>query len=138
MAAYKIIVCSNDETICDGYTDDRSDAWAKEIGTVFVQAAAKVIDDARFSGRDVELACDSSFREWHGGRHYKCGGRVGAVPAWGYSAGLVVCHAQDPPHWVAELCEAAAQAGADARDAYVATLEEEYERTAAEESALED
>lgn len=125
---YEIIICSNNETICDGYTDDRTAAWQDEIAASYVGAAAEVICDAAADGKDVDHDTERFFAHWHGGKHAKVGAKIGDK-TYGYSAGWVVCHSVDPPQWVKDLCDKAAQAGADARDEAVA----DYERQAGSE-----
>ena len=119
---YKIIICSNDETICDGYTDEETAAWNAEIASAYAEAAAKVICDATVDGKDVEHETESFYAHWHGGKHAKAGAVIGGK-TYGYSAGWVVCHDVDPPQWVKDLCEKAAKAGADARDEAVVEYE---------------
>lgn len=112
---HTIIVCSNVETICDGYSDDVTAAWASEIASAYAEAAAKVIFDAHLDDMDVQHDTESFFSHWHGGKHCKAGATIGGK-AYGYSAGLVVCHSIDPPQWVKDLCDEAAQAGYDSRE----------------------
>lgn len=123
MTAYEIIICANNETICDGYTDDRTASWKEEISQSFVDAAGEVIDAARFDDdREVDYAICGNFGKWHGGRHYKTGFKA-AGKTWGYKAGLVVCHAEDCPKWLKDLCDKANQAACDARDESIAEYE---------------
>lgn len=119
---YEIIICTNAETICDGYTDEDTAAWHDEISAAYADAAAQVVCDAAADGRDVELNTESFFAHWHGGKRTKVGMVIGGK-TYGYSAGLVVCHSVDPPQWVKGICDKAAQAGADARDKAVADYE---------------
>jgi hypothetical protein len=117
-AAYQIVICGNDETICDGYTDDRTDCWRDEIGLAYVDAATVTVDEARLSGRNVGFTVDDNFHEWHDGRHYGVGGRYKP----GFRLGCVVCHGDNLPAWVEDLVEAAHSAGARARDEFIAEL----------------
>ncbi len=100
-------ICGNAETICDGFTDERTTAWKSEIAIVFVEAAAKVIRDA---GEDYEVA--SSFRDWHGGRFDQFYSRCG----------LIAVDRNASPA-IEDVAWAADQAGSEARDAYIAELE---------------
>lgn len=127
---YQLVICGDTESICDGYTDDRTSAWREEIAREFVGAAGRVIDDAATGGADVDYRVDSFFANWHGGKHTMF--RVCGEP-WGYTAGLVVCHAKHTPHAIADLCEAAYKAGAAARDEYIAQLEKEADKLEADE-----
>lgn len=127
---YKLIICGNAETICDGYTDDRSSAWSEEIAAAYVEAAAEVI---RRADGDVDYEVDSFFPHWHGGKHTIF--RVAGKP-WGYSAGGVVCHEEVCPQWVCDLCDAAEAAGVKAVEEYVATLEARHAIHLAEDEGL--
>jgi len=113
-----IHVCGNDETICDGYTDDRTAAWRAEIAAEFVRAACRIIDDSGLAMSEVA----SNFHDWHGGRHYRTGNQVAGRP-WGYSGGLVVCHERDVPDAIRKLCDEAQAAGDVARDKAIAKYE---------------
>lgn len=123
METSKIYVCGNDETICDGYTDERTEAWRDEIAAEFVRAACEVIDSSGVAESEVA----HNFADWHGGKHYRAGGMV-AGKTWGYSAGLVVCHECDCSQVIRDLCDAATVAGSKAREAAIA----DYEAQAAE------
>lgn len=112
-----IYICGNAETICDGYTDERSAAWEDEIATAFVDAAADVI---RRSPLDVDYLIASNFRDWHGGRHTKF--NVAGKP-WGYSGGGVCTHEQHVSPELEALIDEAADAGGKARDGAIADLE---------------
>lgn len=127
MAAYTIFICGNDETICDGYTDDRTAVWKNEIGTEFVEAAARVVRRAEPAGVaacDLDYTVDSDFRAWHGGRFDQFYQRCGLMAV-----------AKDAPQWLVALAWAAEEAGSAARDKYVAELEAEADRFAADEAA---
>lgn len=126
---YEIIICSNSETICDGYSGEDTAVWNGEIASAYADAAATVICDAAADGKDVEHGTEGFFAHWHGGKHTKVGMVLGGK-TYGYSAGWVVCHAVDPPQWVKDLCDQASQAGADARDEAVV----EYEALNGEEA----
>ena len=115
----KIYVCGNDETICDGYTDERTEAWESEIAAAYYQAACRVIDDSGLA--DSEIA--ANFTDWRGGLHYCCGKLVAGKP-WGYSVGLICCHDRDVPQELRDLIDAAEDAGSKARDEAIADFEE--------------
>lgn len=112
-------ICGNDETICDGYTDDRTQSWRREIGNAFVEAAAGVLRNA---GGDYEVV--SNFRDWHGGRFDQFYQRCGLVAI-----------ATDAPPEIESLAWKAEAAGSQARDAYVAELEAMADRFAADAEA---
>lgn len=124
---YEIIICSNEETICEGYSGEDTAAWDADISAAYVSAAAKVVCDAAVDGKDVDHDTEGFFAHWNGGKHTKAGAVIGGKK-YGYSAGWVVCHSVDPPEWVKDLCDEAAQSGADARDEAV----QEYKAIAAE------
>ncbi len=127
---YEIIICSNAETICDGYSDERTEAWKSEIALAYAGAAVEVVNDARRDYEDREVGKDrevdydtcANFSKWHGGIHAKVGATYGGK-TYGYSAGWVVTHSVDPPQWVKDLIDKAAQAGSNARNEAV----KEYE-----------
>jgi hypothetical protein len=106
-----IVVCGNDETICHGYVGDANQHMQGDAALAFVIAACRVIDN---SGLAIPTI-DSNFTAWNGGKHYKCGGKVGGEK-WGFGAGLVVCHDRHVPVEIEELCWEAAGAGRKARD----------------------
>jgi hypothetical protein len=125
MAAYTIFICGNDETICDGFTDHRTAAWKDEIGAAFVEAACGAVRDAeQYGGDALDYEVDRVFREWHGGRFDQVYQRCGLVAV-----------AKDVPQWLVDLAWAAGDAGSAARDKYVAELEAEADRFAADEAA---
>lgn len=113
-----LYVCGNAETVCDGYLDDRLYGYGEEIASAFVDAAGNVITN---SPLDVDYEVGIHFRDWHGGKYYRAGRKVGSQP-WGYSAGLVVCLDKDVPAEVQALCDAAAEAGHKARENMIETL----------------
>ena len=119
---HTIIICSNDETICDGHVDHLAEAWGSEISAAYVMAAAEVIDAARYDEKDVDYETESFFAHWHGGKHTKVDVVLGGV-TYGYGIGLVVCHTEDCPQWIKDLCDKAEAAGSKARDEAVAEYE---------------
>ena len=116
MNEHKIYICGNDETICDGCTDDRTDAWKDEIGTTFVDAAA---DIATKGGADYQT--EHQFQDWHGGRFDQF-----------YTRCALVAVSSDAPKWLIDLAWKAAGAGCEARDEYIAKLEAEADKFEAE------
>jgi len=122
---YNITICSNDETICEGYTDELTEAWTAEIAAAYVYAAIQAICTSE-AGRGAEFDTDSNFSNWHGGRHHRAACIFAGIQ-FGYKIGLIVTHEENPAQWLRDLCDKANQAGADAR--YKAV--EEYEAIAA-------
>ncbi|MCA9232562.1 MAG: hypothetical protein KDA57_18075, partial [Planctomycetales bacterium] len=108
---------------CDGYTDERTEAWREEIATVACDAAHRVLTDHGVSTDDIETRSD--FRDWHGGKcsHQKASYRL--------TGGFVVFPADANSH-VKSACEAAEVAFAEARDNYITELEAEADQFAAE------
>lgn len=64
----KLFICGNDETICSGYTNDRISFAEAEIALAYVEAAVRVIDEARLEGADIDYEINHNFHDWHGGR----------------------------------------------------------------------
>ena len=119
---HEIIICSNDETICDGHSNEDTAAWNVEIAAAYTDAAAQVICDAAQGGQGpmvVDYNIDRFYANWHGGKHAKAGAVIGGKN-YGYKIGWVVCHSVNPPQWAKDLIDKAAQAGADARDVVIA------------------
>lgn len=84
----KIYVCSNHETICDGYVSDR-ECYSSEIESA-IQSACLAIEAA---GHDY--ATDGLFPHWNGGKFYSAGAIVGGHQ-YGYRSGHVATLAVDP------------------------------------------
>jgi hypothetical protein len=74
-----IYVCSNYETVTDGYVDLDMDSVSKtEICDVYNVAVFAELNNAK-----IEFECDSTFRNWHGGKFdqfYKRAGYFIAAP----------------------------------------------------------
>lgn len=106
MATYRIYICSNDETLTDGsFLSDGSD-FSSEASEIFDAGAEVVRDDSR-----VDYEAAGFFQDWHGGKHARCGEKVGrSETRFGYSAGWVVTHEENPPKWLCDLCDKAAEA----------------------------
>jgi hypothetical protein len=102
-----VYVCSNYETLTDGYFSE-VDAGRHGcfVGDEIVSAGAEVIEgDSR-----VTCKLDSSFRNWHGGRRKnKIGITIKGV-TYGYPGTRVMTHAENPPQWLRDLCDRAEEA----------------------------
>tara|TARA_Y100001973_G_scaffold58259_1_gene85856 strand:- start:293 stop:655 length:363 start_codon:yes stop_codon:yes gene_type:complete len=102
----KIYICSNLETIqnCEEFTEDEAQEIIEE-GTDYLFRKIcdlKTIDPNLW--HRLEYHSDCNYQKWHGGTHYK-------LPRkrceWGYSAGWVVTHEQNPSKIVCDICDAA-------------------------------
>jgi len=100
-----IYICANDETLTDGHFVRDGNSLAEEAQEIFEAGADVVQSDAR-----AECVASRFFHDWNGGRHRQGVGQVISGVRYGYSAGLVVTHAENPPPWLCELCDRAAQA----------------------------
>lgn len=119
---YTIYICANEETICDGCTDERTNDCKPEISEAYTRTASDAVLDCRISGQDVDCELSYSFADWHGGRHDRANDRVGGVP-FGFRAGLVAVHGRDLPQWVRDIADHADAEGRKAMDKFIAELE---------------
>ena len=101
----EVVICGNAETITQGYFLSVGQDLSDEAAEIF-QAGADVI---RGEGR-ADCRDDSNFSAWHGGTHYCAGKNTYLGVKYGYSAGFVVTHEKDPPQWLCDLCDRAAEA----------------------------
>ena len=104
MKTYTIYICSNDETLTDGQFLGVGSDLRDEANEIFSAGSAVVRDDSR-----VDYEAAGFFQDWHGGKHRRAGSVI-AGTTYGYSAGLVVTHEENPPQWLCDLCDRAAQA----------------------------
>lgn len=107
----RIYICTNAELVADDYVGLESDA-KEAIAAAYAEAAAGVLES-----HDVKVESASMYAAWRGGFHSKAGSRAGGY-VFGHRSGWVVTHVSDPPQWLVDLIDAAADAGDKAaRDA---------------------
>lgn len=106
MDPYKVWVCSNVETLADGWTaGDGAASFPAEVAAAGEGAALDVLAEARRRGAPLDYTTDGYFQHWHGGKHYQAGGPYG-----GYSAGQVTCLARHVPQWLRKVIDRAQRA----------------------------
>ena len=84
----KVYVCSNHETLRDGYVSE-VEAYSDHISEA-VSDAMRLIDEAGFESESAGM-----FRDWHGGKFYQAGSKVGS-DVYGYRCGFVATLAKNP------------------------------------------
>ena len=106
MTTETIYICSNNETLADGYFDwENLDEIECELDEI-IKAGEDMVES------DLRVMCqyDSVFRNWHGGKRENNVGITIKGVTYGYPGNWVMTHAQNPPQWLRDLCDRAQEA----------------------------
>ena len=124
---FTIIICSNDETVADGYlTPDMPDDAADRICAAYAEAARKTIEASPHwtPARSVDWDTDQNFSHWHGGKYDQFGKRDGHL----------ACIAGAYPKWLLDLMDKAERAASAAAQAEADVIDKEEAEFAANDS----
>jgi hypothetical protein len=120
MNEHSIYICTNLETLADGYFEYDDIAEIEDALYEIIQAGGDVIERDHWQGPeydDPRVTCqyDSNFHNWHGGKR-KNRASVGITikgVTYGYGSKWVVTHAENPPQWLRDLIDRADEAMTD-------------------------
>lgn len=113
-----IYICSNTETLCDGYCEGIDTSDRDAIAEAGIDAAIAALVPAESNGHKVTLA--SLFSDWNGGKYREQCGKIVAGVRYGYAVPYIATLEENPSPeliaWMDKASGACASALAGAAD----------------------